>query len=84
MKGFAYALAATALTVAAVAGAQDTRTVAEPKVPIACATLTAALTPVADTTLAEADERKLDTAGRHVSKVPQNGRSPIRRCLESE
>jgi polygalacturonase len=61
VKGFAYALAGIALTVAAVVGAQDTRTVAEPKVPTACATLTAELTPVADTTLAEGDERKLDT-----------------------
>ena len=41
--------------------AQDTRTVTEPKFPAACATLTASLAPVADTTLAEADERKLDT-----------------------
>ena len=61
MKGFAYVLAGIALTAAVVAGAQDTRTVAEPKVPTACATLTAELTPVADTTLADGDERKLDT-----------------------
>ncbi len=41
--------------------AQDTRTVVEPKVPTACSTLAAELTPVADTTLAESDERRLDT-----------------------
>jgi len=41
--------------------AQDTRTVVEPKFPTACSTLTADLSPVADTTLADADERKLDT-----------------------
>jgi polygalacturonase len=46
---------------ASVIRAQDTRTVAEPKYPAACATLAAELTPVADTTLADADERKLDT-----------------------
>ncbi len=41
--------------------AQDTRTVTEPIVPASCQVLTAALVPVADTTLADADERKLDT-----------------------
>lgn len=41
--------------------AQDTRTVTEPKFPGACTTLTANLSPVADTTLAESDENKLDT-----------------------
>jgi len=43
------------------AQAQDTRTVTEPKVPASCAVLTAALVPVADTTLADSDERALDT-----------------------
>ena len=42
-------------------GAQDTRTVVEPKFPAPCATLAAELSPVADTTLADADEGKLDT-----------------------
>jgi len=41
--------------------AQDARTVAEPKRPAACTVLTAELTPVADTTLADQDEEKLDT-----------------------
>ncbi|MDB4875049.1 MAG: endo-polygalacturonase/pectinesterase [Gemmatimonadetes bacterium] len=49
------------LAIASVAGAQDTRTVVEPHIPAPCATLTATLVPVADTTLADADERKLDT-----------------------
>jgi polygalacturonase len=57
----ALSCAAVAFASAGTAGAQDTRTVAEPKVPTACATLIAELTPVADTTLAEVDERKLDT-----------------------
>ena len=50
----------TALCVTALR-AQDTRTVVEPKFPAACATLQAELTPVADTTLSEQDETKLDT-----------------------
>jgi polygalacturonase len=50
-----------ALLVAVPLGAQDTRTVTEPKIPPACATVTASLVPVGDTTLAEADEGKLDT-----------------------
>ena len=41
--------------------AQDTRTVVEPKRPAACATLSAELSPLADTTLADGDETKLDT-----------------------
>lgn len=41
--------------------AQDTRTVKEPVVPAACQVLTASLVPVADTSLAESDERRLDT-----------------------
>ncbi|MGH7617825.1 MAG: glycoside hydrolase family 28 protein, partial [Gemmatimonadaceae bacterium] len=41
--------------------AQDTRTVVEPKVPAACTTLSAQLATIADTTLADADEGKLDT-----------------------
>jgi polygalacturonase len=43
------------------AAAQDRRTVTEPVVPPACTTLTASLVSVADTTIAESDERKLDT-----------------------
>jgi polygalacturonase len=49
------------LGVSVAAQAQDTRTVAEPKIPASCAVLTANLAPVADTTLADADERSLDT-----------------------
>jgi len=41
--------------------AQDTRTVVEPKFPAACTSLSAELVPIADTTLADADEDKLDT-----------------------
>jgi polygalacturonase len=41
--------------------AQDTRVVAEPKIPVSCVTLPAALHSVGGT-LAEADEQKLDTA----------------------
>jgi polygalacturonase len=41
--------------------AQDTRTVTEPTVPASCAVLTASLVPVADTTVADGDERALDT-----------------------
>src|SRR5260370_41587561 len=40
--------------------AQDTRRVSEPKIPSSCAVLTASLT-AHGTTLAEADENKLDT-----------------------
>jgi polygalacturonase len=43
------------------AAAQDARAVTEPTVPPACTVLTAELTPVADTTLADADEHRLDT-----------------------
>src|SRR5215204_647043 len=53
--------AVAALFAATAAGAQDTRTVVEPKVPAACTVLTAALVPVGDSTLAESDERRLDT-----------------------
>src|SRR5438105_2431868 len=53
--------ATLALLVAAPVVAQDTRTVAEPKIPAACTTLAAALVPLGDTTLAETDERRLDT-----------------------
>ena len=41
--------------------AQDTRTVTEPVVPSACVTLTAAIPSVGDTTIADADEKRLDT-----------------------
>ena len=56
-----YRSALAAVLVASSLGAQDARNVTEPKRPAACAVLTAELTPVADTTLAEQDERKLDT-----------------------
>jgi polygalacturonase len=55
------ALIAAAVIVAATASAQDARTVVEPKRPAACSVLTAELSAVADTTLAESDESKLDT-----------------------
>jgi polygalacturonase len=42
-------------------GAQDTRTVTEPRVPPACTTLNAALAAIGDSTIAAGDERKLDT-----------------------
>jgi polygalacturonase len=54
-------LIAAALLGPAAAFAQDTRTVTEPVRPAACAVLTAALTPVADSTLPDRDERALDT-----------------------
>lgn len=53
--------AALAVAIPSLAGAQDTRTVVEPRFPAACATLRAALVPVGDSTLAEADEGRLDT-----------------------
>jgi beta-xylosidase len=43
------------------AGAQDTRTVKEPVRPFTCTVVPAQLTSVADSTLAEADEGRLDT-----------------------
>ncbi|MEO8621947.1 MAG: pectinesterase family protein [bacterium] len=52
---------ALTLPIADSAGAQDRRTVTEPVVPSACTTLTATLIAVGDSTIAEADERKLDT-----------------------
>jgi len=54
-------LAVTTLALAPLAYAQDTRTVREPVIPAACATLSAALVPVGDTTIAATDERSLDT-----------------------
>src|SRR4051812_21072389 len=54
-----------AMALGAIAGArlaaQDTRTVTEPRIPAACTVVTAELSPVADTTLAESDELKTDT-----------------------
>ena len=50
-----------ALLIANSAGAQDRRTVTEPVIPPACITLTASLTVVGDSTIAEGDERTLDT-----------------------
>src|SRR3982751_4788953 len=47
--------------VSSAARAQDARTVTEPKRPAACTVLKAELAPVADTTLAESDEGRLDT-----------------------
>ena len=52
---------AAAASAASPLRAQDARTVTEPKRPEACTVLTAELTPVADTTLADRDEGKLDT-----------------------
>ena len=54
-------LAALALLLAIPAGAQDRRTVTEPVVPPTCSTLTASLSAVGDSTVAEADEGRLDT-----------------------
>src|SRR5438309_9572925 len=45
----------------AVAAAQDTRSVTEPRRPDACTVLRASLVPVGDTTIAETDEGKPDT-----------------------
>lgn len=70
---------------AAAAGAQDRRTVVEPVIPPACTTLEAALIAVGDSTVAEADERRLDTKriqqaidtcaiGRAVVLAPSGGR----------
>lgn len=42
-------------------GAQDTRRVTEPTFPAPCTVVSATLVPLADTTLADADERQLDT-----------------------
>ncbi len=52
---------ALSLVAAHTAGAQDTRTVTEPKVPAACTVLQAQLVPVGDSTLHPDDEAKLDT-----------------------
>ncbi len=52
---------AVSLVVATAVRAQDTRTVTEPRIPAACTVLQAALEPVGDSTLAEPDERRLDT-----------------------
>jgi polygalacturonase len=61
MRAYLALSLAVALPLASPLVAQDTRTVTEPKFPAPCATLTASLSPVADTTLADADEGKLDT-----------------------
>src|SRR5580765_6260021 len=50
-----------ATSMSTTAAAQDTRVVTEPKRPISCMTLRAALTSAGDSTLAEADERRADT-----------------------
>lgn len=55
LLGGAVCLMASAL------GAQDTRTVREPVVPRACTTVAALLVPVGDTTVAAADEARLDS-----------------------
>ncbi|MDB4914792.1 MAG: endo-polygalacturonase/pectinesterase [Gemmatimonadetes bacterium] len=49
------------ILLAATAAAQDRRTVVEPTIPAACTTLTATLLAVGDSTIAEADERKVVT-----------------------
>jgi polygalacturonase len=54
-------LAAAAVVLAPRASAQDRRTVVEPTIPTACVTLSASLVPVADSTVAAADEQRLDT-----------------------
>ena len=56
-----FALVAAFVALVAPLGAQDTRIVTEPTVPPPCATLAASLVPVGDTTIADADEGKLDT-----------------------
>jgi polygalacturonase len=54
-------LASVGVAMASVAGAQDTRTVTEPKIPAACVKLEAKIAAVGDT-LKEADEASADTA----------------------
>jgi polygalacturonase len=61
MRGFRSLATLLAVAAPALLRGQDTRTVVEPKIPPACTTLSAALVPVGDTTLAEADEQRLDT-----------------------
>ena len=50
-----------ALALSATATAQDRRSVTEPGVPATCSTLHAALSAVGDSTVADADEHRLDT-----------------------
>ena len=58
-----FAILPAALVFAAAAHAQDTRTVSEPVIPPACATVNAALTAIDNgRTIGEADESKVDTA----------------------
>ncbi|MFL5562074.1 MAG: pectinesterase family protein [Gemmatimonadaceae bacterium] len=82
--GSAAALVAFGVVVPKWVRAQDTRTVTEPRVPKACVTLNAALAVVGDSTIAEEDERKLDTqriqkaidhcgAGKAVVLAPSGG-----------
>ncbi|HTE47010.1 MAG TPA: pectinesterase family protein, partial [Gemmatimonadaceae bacterium] len=61
MRRIALSSAALVAGIAMSANAQDTRTVVEPHVPSACVSISAELVPVADTTLADSDESKLDT-----------------------
>jgi polygalacturonase len=61
MKSFRLVLLLLPLVLSPFLGAQDTRTVTEPVIPPACATLDAQLQ-TSGSTLAEADETKLDTA----------------------
>ncbi|MEP6491490.1 MAG: pectinesterase family protein [bacterium] len=61
LKRVALSSAAFVAALASSAHAQDTRTVVEPHIPAACVAMSAELVPVADTTLAESDEGKLDT-----------------------
>ena len=63
MRSSPILLTAAGLVVVVAAHAQDTRTVTEPVIPPACATITAALSATENgRTIAEADESKLDTA----------------------
>lgn len=52
---------AAVLGYSAIAAAQDTRTVKEPVVPRACVVVNALITPVGDSTVAAADEARLDS-----------------------
>jgi len=54
-------LVASAMSAPSAVPAQDTRVVTEPKRPVSCVTLRAALTSIGDSTLADGDERRSDT-----------------------
>jgi len=61
MRIFSLKIAALFVVAATVASAQDTRTVTEPRIPPACVSLQAEIA-APNGVIAEADERKLDTA----------------------